>query len=83
MNVSELITQIAFSASGKDVRLFYTLVSLKKVVEYIGVSNALNAPTSAKVWYITKVEYDSDPCVVRVRSLSTQEVLDNKASFFP
>jgi hypothetical protein len=85
VSIDELIVQLAFSASGKDVRIFYAMVGTPSVkrIEYVGVSNALNPPTSAKVWYITKLEYDSDACPIRARSLSTQEVLDDRATFFP
>lgn len=85
MSPDELIAQVAFSASGKDVRLFYGMVGTPSVkrLEYVGMSNAVNAATSAKVWFITKIEYDIDACPIRVRSLSTQQVLDDRASFFP
>lgn len=85
MSVDELIAQLIFSASGKDVRIFYTTVGspAEKVIEYVGLSNSVGAPTSDARWFITKLEYDGTADPVRVRSLSTQQVLDDRVSLFP
>lgn len=85
MSVDELLAQLIFSASGKDVRIFYTTAGTPavKVIEYVGITNAVGAATSVPVWFISKLEYDATACVIRVRSLSTQKILDDRATFFP
>ena len=83
MNVNELLAQLIFSSTGKEVRAYYTLAGLQNVIEYVGITNAINAATSAKVWFITKIEYDGNACFVRSRTLSTQQVLDDRATLFP
>lgn len=83
MSIDELLAQVIFSASGKEVRIAYTTINTKKVIEYVGVTNAVNAATSAPCWFITKLEYDADPCVIRSRSLSPQKAWDDRATLFP
>lgn len=83
--IDELLAQLIFSKSGKEIRTTYTSVGspAQNVIEYVGVTNAVNAPTSAEVWYITKLEYNGDGCLSRVRSLSVQKKWDDRASLFP
>lgn len=83
MSVEELLAQLIFSASGKEVRIFYTTVGTEKVIEYVGLSNSPGVPTSAARWFITKLEYDGTADPVRIRGLSIQNVLDDRASLFP
>ena len=73
-----------FSASGSDVRMFYTTILTDEKLEYIAVSPAIDAPTSAKCWFIGKLYYSGvTGCMLRFVKLSTQEILDSKGSLFP
>jgi len=72
-----------FSASGSDIRMFYTTIDSEQKLQYIAVSPAVNASTSAKVWFIGKLYYNGDGCMSRFIKLSTQQILDDKADFFP
>lgn len=85
MSVDELLAQLVFSASGKDVRIAYTTVGspVQTVIEYVGVSAAMNGPTSADIWFITKLQYDAFGFVVRARSLSVKHPWDDRATLFP
>jgi hypothetical protein len=83
LNGEELIANLLISGMGVDIRAFYTTIGTDSYIEYIGFTNALNAPTSAKCWFITKLQYDGSGNFVRARKLSTQEILDNRASLFP
>jgi len=72
-----------FSAVGSDMRVFYKTIDSTKHIEYIGVTPAVNAATSAKVWFIGKLYYDVDGCMTRFIKLSTQQVLDDRVALFP
>lgn len=72
-----------FSASGSDVRMSYTTVNSETVLEYIGVSPAIDAPTSGASWYIGKLYYDANACMIRFVKLATQGIWDNRALLFP
>jgi hypothetical protein len=85
MSVDELLAQLVFSASGKDVRIAYTTAGtpVQTVIEYVGVTAAVNGPTDAEIWFITKLQYDSSACCIRARSLSVKKKWDDRASLFP
>lgn len=83
MNGEELIANLILSGTGVEIRAFWKTIGTENVIEYIGFTNAVNAPTSAKAWYVTKLEYDGTAQFVRARKLSTQEILDNRVSLFP
>ena len=83
MNGEELLANLIISGTGVDIRAFWTTVGTEKVIEYIGFTNAINAPTSAKCWFITKLEYNGTGDFQRARKLSVQNILDNRASLFP
>ena len=83
MNGEELLANLIISGTGVDIRAFWTTVGTEKVIEYIGFTNAINAPTSAKCWFITKLEYNGTADFQRARKLSVQNILDNRASLFP
>jgi hypothetical protein len=64
--------------------MYYTTILADEKMEYIAVSPAVGAPTSYKVWYIGKLYYsETTGCMIRFVKLSTQEILDNRASLFP
>lgn len=83
--IDELLAQLMFSKAGKEIRLTYISVGspTQNVVEYVGVTNAIGAPTSAEVWYITRLEYDGTGCLNRARTLSVQKAWDDRASVLP
>jgi len=83
LNGEELLANLIISGTGVDIRAFWTTVGTEKVIEYIGFTNAINAPTSAKCWFITKLEYNGTADFQRARKLSVQNILDNRASLFP
>jgi hypothetical protein len=83
VNGEELLANILISGTGVEIRAFWKTIGTDNVIEYIGFTNAVNAPTSAKCWFVTKLEYDGTAQFVRARKLSTQEILDNRVSLFP
>lgn len=83
MNGEELLANLIISGTGVEIRAFWKTIGTDNVIEYIGFTNAVNAPTSAKCWFVTKLEYDGTAQFVRARKLSTQEILDNRVSLFP
>jgi len=72
-----------FSASGSDVRMYYTTVGEDTKLEYIAVSPAIDAPTSAAAWYIGKLYYNGSGCMTRFVKLAIQNILDDRATLFP
>jgi len=72
-----------FSASGSDVRMAYTTVGDDTKLQYIGVSPAIDAPTSAEAWYIGKIYYDKNGCMIRFVKLSIQKKWDDRGTIFP
>lgn len=72
-----------FSASGSDTRIFYTTIDAVDHIEYIGVSNSVDAPTSMARWFIMRLYYNASGCVTRCVKLSTQQILDDRVSLFP
>jgi len=83
VNGEELLANLIISGTGVEIRAFWKTIGTDNVIEYIGFTNAVNAPTSAKCWFVTKLEYDGTAQFVRARKLSTQEILDNRVSLFP
>lgn len=83
MNGEELIANLIISGTGVEVRAFWKTIGTENVIEYIGFTNAVNAATSAKCWFITKLEYDGTAQFVRVRKLAVQNILDDRVSLFP
>jgi len=77
-----------FSASGSDVRMYYTTMVIDTVsyqkLQYIAVSPSIDAPITSKAWYIGKLYYESTyGCMIRFVKLATQEILDDRGSLFP
>ena len=73
-----------FSASGSDVRMYYTTLLETQKLEYIAVSPAIDAGTDKKVWFIGKLYYEGTyGCMIRFVKLATQEILDDRGSLFP
>jgi len=83
VNGEELLANLLISGTGVEIRAFWKTIGTDNVIEYIGFTHAINAPTSAKRWFITKLEYDGTAQFVRARKLSTQEILDDRVSLFP
>jgi hypothetical protein len=84
LNGEELLTNLLISGTGVEIRAFWTTIATEDVIEYIGFTNAVNAPTSAKCWFVTKLEYDgTGKKFMRARKLSVQNVLDDRVSLFP
>lgn len=83
MNGEELLANLILSGTGVEIRAFYKTIGTEDVIEYIGFTHAVNAPTSADCWFVTKLEYDGTAKFIRARKLSTRGVLDNRVSLFP
>lgn len=83
MNGEELLANLILSGTGVEIRAYYKTIGAEDVIEYIGFTHAVNAPTSADCWFVTKLEYDETAKFVRARKLSTKNVLDNRVSLFP
>ena len=87
MNGEELLANLILSGTGVEIRAFYKTIVVgstpEDVIEYIGFTHAVNAPTSADCWFVTKLEYDGTAKFIRARKLSTKNVLDNRVSLFP
>lgn len=76
--VAELFAIQAMSQSGVDTRIFY---GTNGEIEYVGVAG-IGVATSLQRWKMTKFLYDSRKRETRILSDATQQVLDDRVSYF-
>ena len=76
--VSELFAVKLMAQPGVDVRIFY---GSNGKIEYLGVAG-IGAATDIARWQMTKFLYDVNRRETRILNDVTQQILDNRVSYF-
>lgn len=83
MSSNELLAQLILSSTGTDLRMTHITGALgNPVLEYFGSTATLDTPTDVERWFISKAEYDSNECMIRLRRISQQKKWTERASLF-